>query len=42
VLRGLSMTIRAGEFTVITGASGAGKTTIADLVLGFYSALIPA
>jgi ATP-binding cassette, subfamily C, bacterial len=37
VLRGLSMTIRAGEFTVITGASGAGKTTIADLVLGFYS-----
>jgi ATP-binding cassette, subfamily C, bacterial len=36
VLRGVSFTIRAGEFTAVTGSSGAGKTTIADLILGLY------
>jgi ATP-binding cassette subfamily C protein len=36
VLRNVSLTIRAGEITTITGASGAGKTTIADLLLGLH------
>jgi ATP-binding cassette, subfamily C, bacterial len=36
VLRGVSFNIRAGEFTALTGSSGAGKTTIADLILGLY------
>jgi ATP-binding cassette subfamily C protein len=34
VLRDVSLTIRAGEITTLTGKSGAGKTTIADLLLG--------
>jgi ATP-binding cassette, subfamily C, bacterial len=37
VLRGVSMSIPTGRFTAVTGPSGAGKTTIADLLLGFYS-----
>jgi ATP-binding cassette, subfamily C, bacterial len=37
VLRGASLSIAAGRFTAITGASGAGKTTIADLMLGLYT-----
>jgi ATP-binding cassette, subfamily C, bacterial len=37
VLDGVSMTIAAGRFTAVTGPSGAGKTTIADLLLGFYA-----
>jgi ATP-binding cassette subfamily C protein len=36
VLRNVSLTIRAGEITTLTGTSGAGKTTIADLLLGLY------
>jgi ATP-binding cassette, subfamily C, bacterial len=36
VLRQLSMSIPPGQFTAVTGTSGAGKTTIADLLLGFY------
>jgi ATP-binding cassette, subfamily C, bacterial len=34
VLRKLSLQIPAGELTVITGPSGAGKTTMVDLVVG--------
>ncbi|MBX3024831.1 ABC transporter ATP-binding protein [bacterium] len=34
ILRDASLTIPAGRLTVITGPSGAGKTTIADLVIG--------
>ncbi len=34
VLAGATARFPAGRFTVITGASGAGKTTIVDLVLG--------
>jgi ATP-binding cassette, subfamily C, bacterial len=37
VLRGVSLTIPAGRFTAIIGPSGAGKTTIADLLLGLYT-----
>ncbi len=33
-LHGLSVTIPAGELTVVRGASGSGKTTLGDLVLG--------
>jgi ATP-binding cassette, subfamily C, bacterial len=36
VLRDASFTIAAGRITAITGPSGAGKTTIADLVLALH------
>jgi ATP-binding cassette subfamily C protein len=36
VLKGASMTIRAGEMVVMTGPSGTGKTTLVDLILGLY------
>jgi ATP-binding cassette, subfamily C, bacterial len=36
VLRQVSLAIRAGEITALLGPSGAGKTTIADLILGLY------
>ena len=36
VLRDVSMVVPAGKITLITGASGAGKTTIGDLLIGFY------
>jgi len=36
VLRNVSLIIKAGEITTLTGASGAGKTTIADLLLGLH------
>jgi ATP-binding cassette subfamily C protein len=34
VLRDASLVIHAGSLTVITGPSGAGKTTVADLIIG--------
>jgi ATP-binding cassette subfamily C protein len=37
VLRDASFEIAAGSITAITGASGAGKTTIADLILGLMA-----
>lgn len=36
VLDRVSLTIPAGEFVAIVGPSGAGKTTIADLIIGLY------
>jgi ATP-binding cassette subfamily C protein len=36
VLRNVSLVIKAGEITTLTGGSGAGKTTIADLLLGLH------
>jgi ATP-binding cassette subfamily C protein len=35
-LRDFSLTIAPGEFLGVTGASGAGKTTFADLLAGLY------
>ena len=36
VLRGLTLEIEAGKTTGIVGPSGAGKTTMIDLILGLY------
>ena len=35
-LRGVSFTIREGEFVTIMGTSGSGKSTICNLVARFY------
>jgi len=35
-IRDVSLTIKPGEFVGITGPSGAGKTTFADLLVGLY------
>jgi ATP-binding cassette subfamily C protein len=37
VLNAVDLEVPAGEVTVIMGPSGAGKTTIADLMLGLYT-----
>lgn len=37
VLDSVSLEIPAGQVTVLTGPSGAGKTTIADLIIGLYA-----
>jgi ATP-binding cassette subfamily C protein len=36
VLHDMSMTVRAGAITALVGPSGAGKTTVVDLVVGFF------
>lgn len=36
VLKNVTLQLPAGQLTTITGASGAGKTTIADLILGLH------
>lgn len=35
-VKGVSLNIRAGSYVAIVGPSGAGKTTLVDLVLGLY------
>ena len=37
-LRGLNLDMRAGDLVALTGPSGAGKTTLIDLLLGFHRA----
>ncbi len=36
VLRGLNLEIPVGSFVALHGPSGAGKTTVADLIIGFH------
>ena len=36
VLKGVDLEIPMGQITVLTGPSGAGKTTITDLIVGLY------
>lgn len=36
VLKNVSMTVPVGSFVALTGPSGAGKTTIADLMIGLF------
>ncbi len=36
ILRSVSMTVPARSITAVVGPSGAGKTTFADLIIGFY------
>jgi ATP-binding cassette subfamily C protein len=37
VLRGISLEIPARQFVAVVGSSGAGKTTVADLVIGLHT-----
>jgi ATP-binding cassette subfamily C protein len=39
VLHGVSLSIPAGRMVALSGPSGAGKTTIADLIVGLYQPL---
>jgi subfamily B ATP-binding cassette protein MsbA len=36
VLRGIELTVRAGQLVALVGSSGSGKTTMANLLLRFY------
>ena len=36
VLRGINLTVKAGQMVALVGSSGSGKTTLANLLLRFY------
>ena len=36
VLRGINLTVKAGQIVALVGSSGSGKTTLANLLLRFY------
>lgn len=36
ILTGLNLDVKRGEFVAITGASGVGKSTLANLIMGYY------
>ena len=39
VLRGINLTVKAGQLVALVGSSGSGKTTLANLLLRFYDPL---
>lgn len=41
ILNGLNLTLKSGSVTALVGSSGAGKSTIVQLLARFYEVLQP-